>query len=48
MNKVLSVSLSAEQLQELYRVILDRDGDGALAFLNDHLRKQVLRAMEGG
>ncbi|MBC7236177.1 MAG: hypothetical protein H5T69_10060 [Chloroflexi bacterium] len=48
MKKCLTITLSDEELQELYRVILDRDKAGALAFIDTHLKKQVHRLMEGG
>lgn len=48
MKKALTIVLSDVELQELYRVILDRDEKGALTFLDRHLRGQVIRALEGG
>jgi len=47
-KRALTIALTDEELQDLYRVILDRDRDGALAFLDEHLRKEILRALEGG
>lgn len=48
MQKSLVIVLSDRELLDLYRVIIDRDGDGALAFLDQHVRKRVHQALEGG
>jgi|YelNatPaOPRAMG01_1025707.scaffolds.fasta_scaffold114824_2 DNA-binding GntR family transcriptional regulator len=48
MKKALVVALTEEELQELYRILIDRDAEAALAFLQDHLRAPLLQAMEGG
>jgi len=48
MLKSLVIVLSDRELLDLYRVIIDRDGDGALAFLDQHVRKKLHQALEGG
>ena len=48
MNKSLTITLSDEELIDLYRIILDRDEAGAWAFLDTHLKKGIQRALEGG
>ena len=48
MKKTLTIALSDAELVDLYRIILDRDEPGALAFFDAHLRSQVHRVLEGG
>ena len=48
MKKSIVLSLTDEELQDLYRVLIDRDAEGALWFLDQHMRKKVLQALEGG
>jgi len=48
MKKSVVLSLTDEELQDLYRVLIDRDAEGALRFLNQHLRNKVHQALEGG
>jgi hypothetical protein len=48
MKKALTIILSDAELLDLQRILLDRDEAGALAFLDDHLKNQVARALEGG
>ncbi|MGC8837833.1 MAG: hypothetical protein ACP5UM_05400 [Anaerolineae bacterium] len=48
MKKALVVPLEDEELLELYRILLDRDAEGALEFLEQHLKKPVHEALEGG
>ena len=48
MKKGLTIVLTDEELLELYRIILDRDAEGALEFLDQHLKKPAQRALEGG
>ncbi len=48
MKKGLTIVLTDEELLELYRIILDRDAEGALEFLDRHLKKPAQRALEGG
>ena len=40
--------LSDEELLRLFRVLIDRDEAGALEFLDQHLKKQIRQALEGG
>ena len=48
MKKALVVPLSDEELLDLYCILIDRDEAGALEFLNRHLRRKVVQALEGG
>ncbi|MGB9722453.1 MAG: hypothetical protein ACP5OO_00520 [Chloroflexia bacterium] len=48
MKKALVVPLTEEEVQELYRILLDSDAEAALAFIREHLRAPLLQAMEGG
>jgi len=48
MKKALVVPLTDEELLELCRIILDRDAEGALQFVEKHLKKKVNEALEGG
>ncbi len=48
MEKSIVLSLTDEELQDLYRVLIDQDAEGALCFLDRHLRKKVHQALEGG
>lgn len=48
MKKALVIPLSEQELQELYRILIDRDKDAALAFLDTHARAPLHKALEGG
>ena len=48
MKKPIVLSLTDKELQDLYRVLIDRDAEGALYFLDEHVRKKVHQALEGG
>ncbi len=48
MKKGLTLLLSDEELLDLCRIILDRDAEGALEFLDRHLKKPARQALEGG
>ena len=48
MKKALVVALSDEELLDLCRILLDRDEKDALRFLDEHLKKKVNEALEGG
>ena len=48
MKKALVVLLTDEELLDLCRIILDKDAEGALHFVEDHLKKKVNEALEGG
>lgn len=47
-KKVLVTPLTDKELQELYRILIDRDTDAALEFLDTHLRAPLHKALEGG
>jgi hypothetical protein len=48
MKKALVIPLNGKELQELYRMLIDRDKDGALEFLNLYARPAMNKALEGG
>ena len=48
MKKGLTLVLSDEELLDLYRILMDLDEAGVLAFLDQHLKKQVRRPVAGG
>ncbi|MGA9350484.1 MAG: hypothetical protein WBW48_17015 [Anaerolineae bacterium] len=48
MKKVLVVPLTDEELLDLCRILLDRDEQDALRFLDEHLKKPTNEALEGG
>jgi hypothetical protein len=48
MKKALVVALSDEELLDLCRIILDKDAEGALQFVEKHLKKPANEALEGG
>jgi len=47
-KKSIVLALTDKELQELYRILVDRDEKEALVFLDRHLRKKVRQALEGG
>lgn len=48
MKKSIVVALTDRELQDLYRVLIDRDAEGALCFLDQYLGRKVRQALEGG
>ena len=48
MKTGLTILLSDEELLDLFRILIDRDEAGALAFLDQRLKRQVRQALEGG
>lgn len=48
MKKAVTLILDHEEIIELYRILLDEDPEGALAFLKTHLKGQVRNLLEGG
>jgi hypothetical protein len=48
MKKALVIPLTDRELQEVYRILIDRDKDAALEFLNAHARAPLLKTLEGG
>ena len=48
MRKGILLSLDDEELQELYRIMVDDDQVAALQFLKRYLRQPVHEALEGG
>jgi hypothetical protein len=48
MKKLLAISLADEEIIELCRILLDRDADGALEFLQTHVKSKARDLLEGG
>lgn len=48
MKRSLSITMSDEELIDLYRILVDKDAEAALTFLNEHARKAVIAELEGG
>ena len=48
MARALVVPLTEEELQELTRVLLDRDEPAALDFLGRHLKPALHQSQDGG
>jgi hypothetical protein len=48
MKKGLILILEDAELVELSRILLDRDADAALAFLQQHLKGRARDLLEGG
>ena len=48
MKKSLSIHLTDDELVDLCRIMIDEDAADALAFLEQHLKKPVKHALEGG
>ena len=48
MKKALVIPVTDQELQEVYRILLDRDKDAAWEFLNEHARAPLHNAMSGG
>jgi hypothetical protein len=48
MMVTLVVRLSDEEVQDLYRIIIDEEVDDALAFLTGRVKPKLDEALEGG
>jgi hypothetical protein len=48
MKKVLTIPLEGEDIIELRRILLDEDTDGALAFLQTHVKSKMRDLLESG
>jgi pyruvate-formate lyase-activating enzyme len=48
MKKLLAIPLEDEELIELCRILMDRDPDGALEFLQTHVKGKARDLLEGG
>lgn len=48
MKKTITLALDDADLIELLRILMDRDAEGALAFLQQHVKGKVREALEGG
>ena len=45
-KKVLTIPLEDEEVVELYQILLDRDAEEALVFLQKHVRGQVRELLD--
>jgi hypothetical protein len=48
MNKAITLVLEEEQIIELMRMLMDDDGEGALAFLKAHFKYKFRELLESG
>ncbi|MBI5033823.1 MAG: hypothetical protein HZB51_25170 [Chloroflexi bacterium] len=48
MKKALVIPLTDKELQEVYRILIDRDKDAAWDFLNEYARAPLHNVMTGG
>lgn len=48
MKRGLNLTLDDHELIELCRILIDKDSEGALAFLQAHLRSKIRELLEGG
>ncbi len=48
MKKALVIPLTDEELQQVYRILIDRDLEGAWEFVNAQMRAPLLQAMASG
>jgi hypothetical protein len=48
MKKVLTIPLEDKEIIELCRILLDKDPEGALAFLQTHVKGKARELLEGG
>jgi len=47
-KKLLTIPLEDEEIIELCRILMDKDPDGALAFLQTHFKGKARDLLEGG
>ncbi len=48
MKKVLTIPLEDREIIELCRILLDKDPEGALVFLQTHVKGKARDLLEGG
>lgn len=48
MKKGLNLVLEEADLMELFRILIDEDAEGALAFLRKHFKGKARDLLEGG
>lgn len=48
MKKMLSIPLEDEEIIELCRILMDKDADGALEFLQTRVKGKARDLLEGG
>ena len=48
MKKGLTLTLEDAELVELCRILIDKDAEGALEFLEAHLKSRARDLLEGG
>jgi pyruvate-formate lyase-activating enzyme len=47
-KKLLAIPLKDEEVIELRRILMDKDPDGALEFLQTHAKGKARELLEGG
>lgn len=47
MKKTITLALDDADLIELLRILMNKDAEGALAFLQQHVKGKVREALEG-
>jgi pyruvate-formate lyase-activating enzyme len=48
MKELLTIPLEDEEIIELCRILMDKDADGALEFLQTHVKGKARDLLEGG
>ena len=48
MKKTLIISLNDREVLELCQILIDQDAEGALAFLQKHVKHKARDLLEGG
>ncbi len=48
MKQALVIPLTGKELQEVYRILIDRDENAAWQFLDEHARAPLQKALKGG
>jgi hypothetical protein len=48
MKKLLAIPLEDEEIVKLCRILMDRDAESALAFLQTHVKGKARELLEGG
>ncbi|NPV07399.1 MAG: hypothetical protein HPY83_05460 [Anaerolineae bacterium] len=47
-KRTLLISLTEKELQEVIRILLDKDEEAALEFVDKHVKPAVHRVLDGG
>ena len=48
MKKLLTIPLEDKEIIELQQILMDKDAEGALAFLQTHVKGKMRGLLEGG